>query len=249
MVVEIFDSESDINIKGLLALVILGTYYLLNNKYQPYKQHFQNQLDKFTSTVCIGSIFWALFIHDQKSVFLETVGYLFIGALNLLYNIFMIKLIANSFLFKMKDRIELFKKKLLGVSRIFILCFWNTQKEFKTIEKWVLVRRLAARYLREKERRKKSGELGEEENLNLSLNDYDPFNVGIQRKNKLKVAKSFTRQKKNILTSVLSPDRKSESFNKTSPESNSRREEAEKENELNSFLQETLKKIRLQDFE
>ena len=54
-------------------------------------------------------------------------------------------------------------------------------KPFQTLNKWRIVRRAVAKYLRERERRAYDNEV-KEKKLDLSLEDYDPERTGVKRK-------------------------------------------------------------------
>ena len=264
IIVEYFDSE--INIKGLLSLFILGVYYILNSRFQPYIKKFQNQLDRSTALICFATIFTGLYIHDQNSEELMSLGYVIIGLINIIYNLQMIRLIASAFLFKMQKQIDIIKGKLFKITPIFKICFFEFKKPLKTADRWIEVRRLTARYLREKERRKMNNEINDDdESFNLSLNGYDPMLVGIQRKLKLKKSPSRQERKKLLTTeadqcllespSITGTQNNQESnsfFNSTGrrlTQKNLRQpEEIKKEKELNEFLADALAKVRLSDY-
>ena len=189
VIVEYFDDQ--ISVKGLLCLLTLGVYYVLNSRFQPYFKKVQNRIDQFTALVCFATIFFGIMIHDQQeSTTFLSAGLSVIMLLNVIYNFMMIRLIAASFLFKMNKQIDQLKKRLrkkLPIIKIFLCEF---KKPIKTVHKWIKVRRLTARYLREKERRKFFGDLRElTESFNLSLADYDPKNVGARRENSIRILK------------------------------------------------------------
>lgn len=251
--VEYYDSEN--NIKGLLVLLIIGIYYISALKAKPYIKKFQNSIDKLTTIVCFVSIFFIIFIYQQSSSQIKILGYVVIGLLNLFYNFLMIRLIINSFLFKRRDRIEEFQKRIIKVCRCLKLCFWDFGKKIKTLEKWMLARRLVARYLREKERRKFFDEINENYNAlhDLSLLNYDPMNVGIKRKLKLKKKNTeiFLENRKKILLDTdscrLNSINSDDNVISTHKSRKDQKKILKEQIGLKNFLEDTLKKIRIND--
>ena len=186
---EFYDSE--IVFKSLLVLIAVVSYFVLLDKFKPYNIKNQNQIDKMTSTVLAISIFCGLLIWTYPADYVQVIGWMILIGINLVYNIIMLRLIFSYF------------------SKFFVL-FLNLFPFFRkftfkkeiyndhALQKWKNLRRLTARYLREKYRKKQVANLEKADIsfFRLELADYDPKCVGIKRIKKIDEKKKMIKLEK-----------------------------------------------------
>ena len=173
--------ETEIIIKGLLILLIVAIYLILVSKYKPYHSITLTKVDQISTSVLSISIFLGLLSYKNSFGYIVNISYLAIIIINLVYNIFMIFQILKTF----SSKFEVILNKL---KKIFPKFFFD-KKPTKTLNKWKIVRRSVAKYLRERERRKlENNKFGLENKLNLTICDYDPEDTGVRRQtNKNKI--------------------------------------------------------------
>ncbi|CAD8166312.1 unnamed protein product [Paramecium pentaurelia] len=66
MIISLTYYEDRIIIKATIILLITGVYQVLNQKYKPYKQNTLNQLDYYSTNVCLASIVLAIGIYISQ---------------------------------------------------------------------------------------------------------------------------------------------------------------------------------------
>ena len=175
--------ETQISMKGLLVILIIAIYQLLLYKKNPYKSKRLNMTDKFNSSVCYISIFFGLLAYKNSFDYIITICYIVIVFANISFNIFMLKHIISAYTYSLNDKIMVIIKKI-KCFRCLKNLFPQIERKFKTKFKWIRIRQLVSKYLRERERmryeRKKAYQT-DEEKYKLTLFDYDPDNIGIRK--------------------------------------------------------------------
>lgn len=172
IVLSFFDSE--ILVKSLLVLLILGLYIVLLFKKNPYKTKKLNRADKFNSSCCYLSILFGLFIYNNSLDSLTNLSFIIILLINVLFNLFIWKNIISSITSKIQAKIiRIFRRlfKRAPFLRYFVPYTNNLNS------KWIVLRRLVSRYLREKERvqlMKRMSVEKDEEKYKLSFLEYRP---------------------------------------------------------------------------
>ena len=170
--------DTEILIKGLLILITIAIYFVLVTKFRPYKTTILTKVDQITTIVLYVTIFLGLLSYKNNFTYIVNISYIIILFINLLYNLFMISQILQTYSAS-------FEKYLEKIRNIAPFLFFM-KKEIQTLEKWRLVRRAVARYLRERERRKMEKKLDDAKEFNLSIEDYNPAENGIKRINNKK---------------------------------------------------------------
>lgn len=140
--------ETELEIKRLLILLVIAVYYALVIKYSPYKKSQFTKIDQISTMVCFITIFFSILIHAaNRFIYIVVVSYFILITLNLWYNVIIIRKIIESY----TDKIEI----LMGKIEDFLVKYLKLKRNSKRInslDKWKTVRRLTARYLRERER-------------------------------------------------------------------------------------------------
>ena len=88
--------------------------------------------------------------NQLESTVIINISLVIILFLNILYNIMMINLIAKAYLFKMDGQIAKVKDKIFSKYPLLKFLCCDFKKPLKTLDKWINLRRLTARYLRER---------------------------------------------------------------------------------------------------
>ena len=186
--------ETEIKIKGLLILLIIAIYYSMVIRFQPYKKDYFNKTDKLTSMVCFITIFFGVLSYNNSFTYMVIMSYLIIIIVNVVYNVYILRKIIQSYTSKIEESIEKISEKLIKIK--FLKRFLKPKKVYLTLENWRIVRRASARYLRarernvlretEQEKMRKTGSL----KYALTFKDYDPKNVGYILEGKKKIPNS-----------------------------------------------------------
>jgi len=176
--------QNDVLVKGLLILIVVVLYLIFISICKPYKTSTLTKVDQISTSVISISIFLAIFSYNNPFTYLVQISYYLLLLINLSFNVFMIVQISRTFSLKFD---LIFNKLRKNKPFSFFL-----RKPFQTLDKWRIVRRAVAKYLREKERRKMDNDNVKEKKLNLSLEDYNPEMTGI-KKRKIHKGKIFTR--------------------------------------------------------
>lgn len=150
VVISFFDFE--IFIKCLLILLIIGIYILLLFKKNPYKTKKLNRADKFNNICCYLSIFLGMLTYKNTANSLVNFSYCAILIINIIFNIYIWKSIIGSYTNHFQETIEKILNKLIQRSPNFVLFKSLIPQRFNPDSKWLTLRRLVSKYLREKER-------------------------------------------------------------------------------------------------
>lgn len=226
--------------KSLLILLILAIYYMLLVKFRPYKINKLNSLEKKTIIVCFSSLFFGLLSVTYSVSYVLYGSYFIVLIINVIFNIYMLSKIIENYC--KNQNIE----KLLNIKYFKCLKCLNrfiSNKEIKTLSKWHSLRRLVARYLREKSRRHFQSENHKNNKsfYKLSLKNYKPdlFTKNVEmQKIKLIEEEKVVLQRQDI----LSPNLKAlitnqEEEHKVSSTPN-----------LNDYLNDMTGKLKIKDF-
>ena len=236
--------ENETIFKNLLILMVIACYYILLTRFKPYKIENQNKVEKITSIICFTSLFFGLLTVTYPVSYVLYSGYFIVLIINTIFNIYFLKIIYESFvIYGNYDFCSKFK------SLKFLLILWgkifHKKDHIKTLHLWQNVRRLVARYLRERSRRNLDQDVKTADHsfFNLSLLDYDPFHTGI---NNAKRPVIQSQNIKNIDTKNKDTEMKFLSTNEFKTQSLS---ETRKTNVLDEYLSDTMRKLRIKDLE
>ena len=192
---EFYDTQ--IIFKYLLILMVIALYFVLTTKFRPYKLKIQNRLEKITTIICFSSILFGLLTIAYPVSYVIYGCYFLIFLINILFNLSFLKLIFESFFFYIDFESDNGSKYSKSFIR-FIKKYVYKIKKYKTVELWLRVRRMLARYLRERDRRNAQNSANVDfQFFKLSLPNYDPQSVGVHN----------TRRKAQLLKQIKVPGR------------------------------------------
>lgn len=253
--------EYDQVFQSLLILIIFALYYMFLTKFNPYKLRKHNLVEGKTIIVCFTSLFFGVITIVYPVPYVLLISYLTMIIVNLSFNIFFLKKIAESY-FQYKNLDWLYDVKFLKFLKLMV-----PKKSFKTIDLWRRVRRSVAKYLREKSRRNKISEISQADQslFRLSLNNYDPKSPFSPVKSRRLgnifddnfEKKSFADNLEKKSSFIISPKNLNQSFSFSQEEKTFHDEERKspkfsQNNDhilLMDFIKETNNKIKLQEID